>query len=109
MRGSRVFSNPVTYNQDERFSESRGQEEAACAHVFRPILRDHYSELFRMIGLNFLNAVAQPLYSYRLVYYRSSTSCSVELIAERSIKSALPFLRTSQSASFAARFRDDRQ
>ena len=41
-------------------SESRGQEEAVCTRISD--LRDHYSELFaQMDGLNFLNAVAQPL------------------------------------------------
>ena len=48
-------------------------------------------------------------YSYRLDYYRPGTSCWVELITEQSIKSAQPFLRTSQSVSFDAHFRDDSQ
>ena len=34
-------------------SESRGQEEAACMRIIRPI-RDHYRELFtRMVAVNF--------------------------------------------------------
>ena len=47
-------------------SESQGQEEAACTHVFWPTrtssgLRDHYSELFTwMAALKFENAVTQP-------------------------------------------------
>ena len=44
-------------------------------------------------------------YSYRLVYYRSNTSYQVEPKDEGSIKSTQSFLRTSQSASFGARFR----
>ena len=64
---------------------------------------DHYSELFTpMVGLNFKMLQLSRYYSYRLVYYRPSTSCYVELIAERSIKSALPFLGTSQFALVSA-------
>ena len=42
-------------------SESRGQEEAARARAYSGQCT-HYSALFtRMVRLNFLNAVAQPL------------------------------------------------
>ena len=50
-----------------------------------------------------LDAVGQRYYSYRLVYYRPSTSYLVEPTAEGSIKSASLFLRTNQS-TFGARF-----
>ena len=43
-------------------------------------------------------------YSYRLVYYRASTSYQVEPKDEGLIKSAQLFLKTSQSASFDAHF-----
>ena len=59
-------------------------------------LCDHYGKLFTwMADLNFYIAVAQHYYSYRLVYYKPSTSCWVESIAEGLIKSVQPFLRTT--------------
>ena len=68
-------------------------------------LCDHYSELFtRMTGLIFKMLYLSRYYSYHLVYYRPSTSYQVEPKDEGLIKSAQPFLRTSQSASFGARF-----
>ena len=48
-------------------------------------------------------------YSYRLDYYRPSTSYRVELTSEGSIKSTEPILRTSQSASFGTHFYDNSQ
>ena len=54
-------------------SESRGQEEAASMHVLG--LCNHYSELFtRMEALIFKMLWLSRYYSYRLVYYRPSTS-----------------------------------
>ena len=68
-------------------------------------LRDHYSELFtQMTALIFKMLQLSRYYSYCLVYYRPSTSYQVEPKDEGSIKLAQPFLRTSQSASFGARF-----
>ena len=43
-------------------------------------------------------------YSYHLICYRPSTSYQVEPTVEGSIKSAQPFLRTIQSASFGTLF-----
>ena len=69
-------------------------------------LRNHYSELFtRMRGLIFKMLYLNGYYSYRLVYYRPSTSYQVEPKDEGSIKSAQRFLRTIHSASFGTCFR----
>ena len=73
-------------------------------------LHDHYSELFtRMIGLKFWNAVAQPLLqlSFSLLQTQhfllsTTNSWTIDYIGQ-------PFLRTSQSMSFGARFCDDSQ
>ena len=45
-------------------------------------------------------------YSYYLIYYKPSAFYWVEPATEASIKSAQPFLRTSQSESFGAHFCD---
>ena len=80
-------------------SELRGQEEAACTHVLG--LCDHYSELFtRMEALNFKMLWLSRYYSYRLVYYRSSTSYRVEPTYEGSVKLAQPFLKNQPVREF---------
>ena len=74
-------------------------KEKQHAHAYSG-LHDHYSGLFIwMAVLNIYNAVAQPFYSYYLVYYRPSTCYWVEPTAKVSTESAYPFLRTSQSTT----------
>ena len=80
-------------------SESRGQEEAACMRVLG--LCDHYSELFtRMEALIFKMLWLSRYYSYRLVYYRPSTSYRVEPTYEESVKLAQPFLKNQPVREF---------
>ena len=84
-------------------SESRGQEEAACTRVLG--LCDHYSELFtRMEALNFKMLWLSGYYSYRLVYYRPSTSYRVEPTYEGSVKLAQPFLKNQPVREFWCSF-----
>ena len=61
----------------------------------RVIYTDDSSELLKCCGLATVTAIA---------YYRPNTSYRVEPTPEGLIKSAQPFLRTSQSASFGAHF-----
>ena len=86
-------------------TESRSWEEAACMHVFRPmqplrwvIYPDSRSKFLKCCIFR------SCYYSYRLVYYRPSTSYWVEPTCEGLIKSTLSFLITSQSMSLALVF-----
>ena len=64
-------------------------------------LCDHYSELFtRMEALNFKMLWLSRYYSYRLVYYRPSTSYRVEPTYEGSVKLAQPFLKNQPVREF---------
>ena len=80
-------------------SESRGQEEAACMRILG--LCNHYSKLFtRMEALIFKMLWLSRYYSYRLVYYRPSTSYRVEPTYEGSVKLAQPFLKNQPVREF---------
>ena len=75
-------------------------------HIIRPtqplqrvIYTDDSSKFLKCCDLAAITAIA----------YRPSSSYRVEPTSEGSIKLAQPFLRTSQSTSFGACFRDNSQ
>ena len=89
-------------------SEQRGQEEVASTCVFRP-MRPLQCVIYTDGWSKFLKCCSSAAVTATAVYYRPSTTCCIELIAEQSIKLALPFLETSQSMSFGACFHDNSQ